>query len=285
MWQLIYQNNLMKSILLFAVIVLSYSCQTENPDTELNDAHSDASKAQLKSGVKQLITWHYSINTDHQSVLLGGQQIEYNSQGNIVKSIDYNANKDTLKTCSKTYNQQQQCTAYSCVSRDIIHTENHSYQKEKRHSSIEIVNQDTVKKVVYTYNKQGYLNIKTEQFISSNIKTSTHFLYNQQGNNIERLIYDETGQLNLKYQYQYDRLGRIIMQTIVASDAVPSYQTAQAYNPIGDLSMRASYTGQKISPQRIQYDYEYDKKNNWLLQNCRTTDGVLVKKNTRSIEY
>ncbi len=275
----------MKSILLFAIIVLCSSCQRETAANEQYDIHSDASKAQLKSGVKKLMTWHYRINTDQQSVLQGGQQIEYNLQGNILNSIDYNAQKDTLKRTNKTYNQHQQCIIYSSVSPDINLRETHSYQDQKRYSSIEIINEDTVKKVLYNYNKAGKISTKTEHFISANIQTSTHFLYDRRGNNIERLIYDETGQLNLKYQYQYDSLERVILQTIIASNAIPGYQTAQAYNQNGDLSSSASYTGQKINTPSLQYDYTYDKKSNWLVQNSRTTAGVLVTKSIRSIEY
>ena len=195
------------------------------------------------------------------------------------------AKKELINTCNYRYNKQQDCISKTCTSSNTQSTEIYSYQEGKKHTCTEIVQGDTVRKVLYSYNKLGKLHKIYEQYQTADVKTSTHYLYDKKGNNSERLIYDQSGQLNLKYLYQYDSLGRNIKQSIMTSDGILGYAVSLGYNEQGNIATRSNFSGPKTSPQRVDYTYEYDKQKNWLVQNTQSAAGILQKKTKREIVY
>lgn len=275
----------MKPILVLFSVGFLFSCSTTTNPTENNPVQSDATKAQLNSKVKQLNTWNYNINANNQLVLEDGQKVRYNQSGNIESMLDYNAKKELINTCNYRYNKQQDCISKTCTSSNTQSTEIYSYQEGKKHTCTEIVQGDTVRKVLYSYNKLGKLHKIYEQYQTADVKTSTHYLYDKKGNNSERLIYDQSGQLNLKYLYQYDSLGRNIKQSIMTSDGILGYAVSLGYNEQGNIATRSNFSGPKTSPLRVDYTYEYDKQKNWLVQNTQSAAGILQKKTKREIVY
>lgn len=187
-----------------------------------------------------------------------GNRIEensYNSEGNLTKKWTYKHDEKGNKIERKIYDSEgvlnfkvdfdydENGNLLEENSYDSKDTYNGkiTYQYDKKENVIERNNYDSEGalnfKDNFDYNENGQM-VEENSYISEDLDSKTTYMYDNKGNNIERISYNSDGRLDSKITYKHDDKGNIIEYNF--------------YNSDGSLNKKRTH------------QYEYDKKGNWL---------------------
>jgi len=281
----------MKQLILILLIIQITGCITDSKEIDQKDSlNNDYKIENLNGKIKLTETWYYIPIKDSSGIkrmLKSGVLTNYNNAGFISSVTSFDKNKKISGNCEKKYNEEGYCIESTCEEQGTNKTDRFFYTENKLSVCTELINGKEVKKAIFSYDKQGRENQCIESYSGADYQTRKTHKYDGNANRTETLIYDETGNLNLKYYYKYDDAGREIMQTVFTGENVPGYRKSHKYDEKGNVIAEKSYSGngEIISSESLDYIYEYDKKNNWTKKSSYDTEGVEKLVSERRIEY
>ena len=102
------------------------------------------------------------------------------------------------------------------------------------------------------------------------------YIYDKNQHLIETYKYDSTGNLDYKWEYEYDRNGKLISTNgeMIRTSTPLSFPDKYRYNKNGDLIEHISYNDLGEPMYSWTYKYTYDYLDNWTVQTTFRTDFV-----------
>lgn len=88
------------------------------------------------------------------------------------------------------------------------------------------------------------------------------------GNQIEASLYDEEGQFYRRFTYAYDAKGTLIEENTYDYDGSLYHRSLYTNDDKGNPVKVKAYKGDGTSDYSWNYQYEYDKKGNWIKKQC-----------------
>lgn len=86
--------------------------------------------------------------------------------------------------------------------------------------------------------------------------------------------------------FENDEWGNIvIMKSYNADTKELLFTQKNKFNSQGDETESIGYNGDGTVHSYVKYEYQYDAKNNWILQRTLTKDGKVYREDIRSIDY
>ena len=120
-----------------------------------------------------------------------------------------------------------------------------------------IITEETFYKIDSTLNKQLTLEYKEKGLITeSNIalKIMWNYKYDNLGNKIEEIYYNETGSFEQKYTFLYDEFGNLLEKLNLKNDSTILYRYSYKYDGSGNL---IEYIAYKLNEPFMKKEYFY----------------------------
>jgi len=111
-----------------------------------------------------------------------------------------------------------------------------------------------------------------------------YYKYDEKGQQTERIAYQGNGSLLFKYVFNYDDKGNKTEWIQQGSDSAVVGKVIYKYNEKNNLAEQTEYDGNGSVKANYTYNYEFDKKNNWIRQK-KIQDGKVIEIKVRDIKY
>lgn len=161
----------------------------------------------------------------------------YDSQGNRIETLNYNANGELTTKSVSVYNTQG----------NQIETLNYNAEGT------------LVTKYIYEYDAQGNQVSDSTYDSTGKIFEKRINKYDAQGNRIEQALYGDTGNLWAKTTFVFDSRNNLTEETEYAPDEDVSYKYTYAYdenNNVIEAIYTEIYSGEEATQQKTIYKYD-----------------------------
>lgn len=125
-------------------------------------------------------------------------------------------------------------------------------------------------------------NIKSE-------KETDKKTFDQFGNIIEQIFYDDNNKISMVFKCQYDDAQNLIEENIlIYSDGDYRFKGTDKYDSWGNIIEKSQYDTSDNLMFQYLYEYQYDKKNNWVKKigyGVRNDTKQITEITVRTIKY
>lgn len=222
------------------------------------------------------------ITYDTMGVTYLAESFTYNEQHQLFLHLQKYANKTRLET-KFTYNEAGDKITESFYRQGAEMTRYIFEYNEKGHISKESKygkDGDLTERTIFKCDENFKTKVGTLKDKNGKVWQENKFTYDMNGNLIEELVTNPD--YTQKTVYKYDNSGNQIYYEINNPDWYSAY--AMEYNIHNDVIKVLEYSRSGVLIKTIVYEYEYDKKNNWI--KCIQFENDIAKEiTTRKIEY
>lgn len=143
-------------------------------------------------------------------------------------------------------------------------------------------NNNIVDKYIWHYNENNLL-IETLEYKFKNLERKTTYQNDKFGNQIEIRIYSAEDSLIGMYKNEFDSIGNKIIEMLYSKENLYSIKHIK-YNNNQNITEELTYNTQGKLIEKINYEYKYDEKGNWI-ERLELNSDIPQIITTRKIHY
>ena len=272
--KLIISKKSLKSIILFAIILLLLGCSNQEKE-------NDWVKSGLKGQVKTYTEFSYKAEKRFGKIEKGklDKRIDvfhdfkktYNEKGHQVQYDQYDSDGSLEAKSTYKYDENGNRIVINSYEPDGSLYSKKTFKYDNKGVRIESnrYNKDgsLKEKTTYKYDKKGNkIESNTYKSDGSMYEKKT-YKYDDKGNKIETNKYSANGDLNYRWKYKYDEKGNKIESKMYRSKMFGSTMNlidTDKYDEKGNKVETKKYDPYGNLKIRLTYKYEYDEQLNWV---------------------
>ena len=269
-------------------------------------------KEDLIGPVRSMVMQRTDYYTDEknkrkETPLMQARVLSFDPQGNMTEKNDYDGQGKLLSKTTFSYDQTGKLSKesyYPAPMQEVLYETTYVYDENGiLREKVTKYSNNTVAKVIMTYNKQG--NMVESQYYNDVLFRKGIFIFDQDGNIIKKTWYNRRGAFEAKEIYTFDKKGNKLSESYYNSKGICYNKSIFKYNDDGKIAEKDSYglKGKLSSKELFIYKegalakkyyyfydvtgsllsksvYEFDNNGNQVLLETYDGKGKLVDKQT-----
>ena len=197
---------------------------------------------------------------DENNIFDHSLEVEYDSQGNVLKYINYDGEGNLESYEVYGYNEQGKKTIYEKFDSEGVRISFSYYENNEQGDVIKAHNASYLDTYEYIYDENDRV---IEKLVRKNGEFSYRkvYTYDAEGKVIEEKIFDEQGEIVNIVGYIYDKNGNLEYEDEKYNDIYGCQDTRYTYDDNNNLIEKVLYSNDDVIVSRV-YKYEYDDKGN-----------------------